>query len=105
MIWGVLILYQVPRWVDGQTIKNQDQLSLVGAEDEAELVKKGFAKISLNSIKFYQYFKTKFILSRVGVGQIKIKDHLSPAEAETGTELGKNPATGCKPSASKYDND
>ena len=25
------------------------------------------------------------------VGQIKIKDHLSPAEAEVGPEIGKNP--------------
>ena len=37
------------------------------------------------------YFLT--FLGGVGVGevgQIKIKDHLSPAEAKTGAELGKN---------------
>ena len=31
-----------------------------------------------------------------GVGQIKIKDHLSPAEAETWAELGKNKAYICR---------
>ena len=29
-----------------------------------------------------------FLLSQVGVGQIKIKDHLSLADAEIGAELG-----------------
>ena len=49
-------------------------------------------KISQCHIEFQQHLKTKFILSQVGVdgwGKIKNKDHLSPAEAETGTELGK----------------
>ena len=45
---------------------------------------------------FFNHFLTfpvvGWVSGWVGVGQIKINDHLSPAETETGAELGKTPS-------------